>query len=235
MTFRFRQFSVEDDQSTMKVGTDGILLGAWIETGEAKNILDIGTGCGVIALMMAQRSTASVDAIDISLESTDQARSNFLASPWKDRLKALHRSFMEHATNPENKYDIILTNPPFFRNSLKSLDSSRNLARHHEAFQLTELFEAVNIMLHETGALYIILPQTNTGLLMELALIHHLPVNHILNIKPKEDKIQNRVIMKFGRTKPEKVQVDELIIRHSDNSFTEKYKELTGDFYLSLP
>lgn len=235
MTFRFRKFSVEDDRSTMRIGTDAILLGAWIDAGKAERILEIGTGCGVIALMMAQKSNASVDAIDINLESVAQARSNFENCPWKDRLTAYHRSFREHAEYARIKYDIILTNPPFFRNSLKSTDTKRNLARHHEPFRFTELFETVNILLSEKGSFYIILPETNIVYLRELAMIYQLPVHQILNIKPKENKNINRVLMKFCRTKPENETIEELTLRHADNSFTSQYKELTGNFYLSLP
>src|SRR5664279_2325982 len=146
MTFRFRQFSVEDDQSTMRIGTDAILLGAWADPSKAERILDIGTGCGVIALMMAQKSNARVDAIDINPESVEQACSNFTNSPWRERLTAFHRSFREHAKTADGAYDIIVTNPPWFTNSLRSNDERRNLARHHEDFDLSGLFEAANTM-----------------------------------------------------------------------------------------
>jgi tRNA1Val (adenine37-N6)-methyltransferase len=235
MTFRFKNFAVEDELSTMRIGTDAILLGSWINTVKAEKILDIGTGCGVIALMMAQKSHASVDAIDIDPESIGQARLNFRNSPWNDRLTAWHRSFSEHAENKAIKYDIILSNPPYFRNSLKSPEPRKNLARHHGSPGFAGLFEAVNILLSENGSFYIILPETNMKWVMELAMIHRLPVNHILKIKPKDDKKANRVMMKFRRTTPENITVEELVIRHKDNTFTDQYKELTADFYLGLP
>jgi len=235
MTFRFREFSVEDDRSTMRIGTDAILLGAWIDASGAEKILDIGTGCGVIALMIAQKSNAQVDAIDINQESVDQARLNFDNSPWKDRLTAWHRSFREHAASAVTKYDIILTNPPYFRNSLRSADTKRNLARHHESFSFDGLFEAVNTLLKEKGSFYLILPETNTKSVRELGIDYQFSLNKILKIRPKETKNNNRVLMKFCRIKPEQETVDELVLRHSDNSFTREYKELTANFYLSLP
>lgn len=235
MTFRFRKFSVEDDCSTMRIGTDAILLGAWTNPGKTDRILEIGTGCGVIALMMAQKSNAHVDAIDINPESVDQARMNFNHSPWKDRLTAINRSFQEHAKSSGILYDIIVTNPPFFRNSLKSPDIKRNLARHHGTFSFIELFKAANILLSDTGSFWLIVPVSASEAIRGQAQICKLVVHQILNVKPKENKKVNRVLMKFCRSNPEQEIVEELILRHEDNSFTRQYKELTADFYLSLP
>jgi tRNA1Val (adenine37-N6)-methyltransferase len=235
MTFRFRQFSVEDDASTMKTGTDAILLGSWIDPGNAERILDIGTGCGVMALMMAQKSTALIDAVDIDEDSINEASSNFKRSPWNDRLTASHRSLSEFAGHVAIKYDLILTNPPFFRNSLKSREEKRNLARHHDTLTLAELFDSVNKLLAYNGVFYIILPFAQNASMKELAGTFHLYANQILNIRPKERVECNRVLAGFSRIKPEKVVPGELTIRHADNSFTSDYKELTRDFYLGLP
>src|ERR1035437_4301927 len=130
MAFRFKQFIIEDDLSTMKTGTDAILLGAWAEPGKADSILEIGTGCGVISLMLAQKSEAHITAIDIDPDSIVQAESNSMTSPWRDRIKAMNISLQDLTSISEKKYDLILTNPPFFIDFLKSPDERKNKAKH---------------------------------------------------------------------------------------------------------
>jgi tRNA1Val (adenine37-N6)-methyltransferase len=130
MAFRFKQFMVEDDLCTMRIGTDAILLGAWAEPGQAKSILEIGTGCGVISLMLAQKSDARIVAIDIDEDSVKQARYNFTRSSWSDNLQAQMVSLQDHASASERQYDLIITNPPFFTGSLKSPDEKKNRAKH---------------------------------------------------------------------------------------------------------
>src|SRR5512133_2382473 len=132
-TFYFKQFKVEDGRSTMKVGTDAVLLAAIVEIEGAGKILEIGTGSGVIALILAQRSGARIDAIEIDRDSVSQAEENALNSPWKDRIDIIHSSLQEFATQSSNNYDLIITNPPYFSNSLKSSDKKRNISRHNDS------------------------------------------------------------------------------------------------------
>src|ERR1043166_5945137 len=125
-SFRFRQFTVHQDKCAMKVGTDAVLLGAWVNPGSAKRILDIGTGTGLIALMLAQKSTAKIDAVDIDEEAFLQARENFRISPWFQRLGIYHQTFQEFAQENSDKYDLIVSNPPYFKETKIPMEESRS-------------------------------------------------------------------------------------------------------------
>jgi tRNA1Val (adenine37-N6)-methyltransferase len=152
--FRFKQFSVDDSKCAMKVGTDAVLLGAWADVTCAETILDIGTGCGLIALMAAQRSNAHITAIDIDESTTLQSKENFLSSPWHDRLEAIHIEQFQ----PDYLFDLIICNPPFFKNALKTPFHERNLARHNDSLSFESLVSHVNILLSENGKFFFILP-----------------------------------------------------------------------------
>lgn len=138
-SFQFKEFTVFHDKCAMKVGTDGVLLGAWTECDNCKDMLDIGTGCGLIALMLAQKSAAFIDAIEIDNTAAIQAADNFKNSKWSNRLTIIHKSLQVHANSTSKKYDLIVSNPPFFENSLKTPLASRNIARHNEHL-LTKIF-----------------------------------------------------------------------------------------------
>jgi tRNA1Val (adenine37-N6)-methyltransferase len=231
MPFRFRQFTLEDDRSTMRTGTDAILLGSWTDPRNARRILDIGTGSGILALMLAQRSDASIDAIDVDPASIEQARDNFRNSPWNDRLHAILISFADHYPTPLQKYDLIITNPPFFKDSLASPDMRRNLARHDDRLSLEEIASGSVQILSETGNLFIILPAAIQGRFMAIAEKPGLFPQEVLEIKPKRNKKVNRVILKMGKGKPGTISSSELVIRKEDNSFTEQYLSLTGEYH----
>ncbi|MCX6250510.1 MAG: methyltransferase [Bacteroidetes bacterium] len=234
MAFRFKQFTVEDDHSTMRIGTDAMIMGSWVDPGNAGTILDIGTGCGVLALMMAQKSKAMIHAIDIDRNSVDQSQKNFSNSPWTSRLTVFYRSFTGHAVLAGIKYDLIITNPPFFMNSLRSPDEKRNLARHGDSELTEDLFESVNQLLNNNGEFYIILPSQQSLSAMNVAENFDLYVIGRLNIKSKPGKAIHRVITRFGRTPPEEESCHELIIRNSDNSYSEEYLEMTRDYHVGL-
>ena len=158
MAFHFRQFDLHDDQSTMRVGTDAVLLGAWVNPGNIKNILDIGTGCGILALMMAQKSNALIKAIDVDKKSVGQASMNFLQSPWFKRMKAIQCSLQEMADRRTDIFDLVVTNPPYFSNSLKSPDIKRNTARHDDLLNSHDLLAGVIRLVNEHGKFCLILP-----------------------------------------------------------------------------
>jgi tRNA1Val (adenine37-N6)-methyltransferase len=243
MPFRFKQFSVEDDQSSMRIGTDAILLGAWADVYSAKNILEIGTGCGVIALMMAQRSTAHITAIDIHQDSVKQATVNFRSSPWSYRLTPVNISCKEFAVTSKENFDLVISNPPFFSKSLKSPDGDRNLARHDDNLPVDELFDAVHKLFksHRTPectvhlhSLNIIIPSSKTNGVVEIANRFGFAFKKQLFIFPKPGKPANRVIMEFSDQPVLKSETAYLTLRTDDNSFSEDYKELTKDFYLDF-
>ena len=234
MAFRFRQFIIEDDLSTMKTGTDAILLGAWAEPGNAKSILEIGTGCGVISLMLAQKSEASITAIDIDPESIVQAKANFMNSPWPDRIKGMRISLQEFASITEKKYNLILTNPPFFIGSLKSPDERKNRAKHSPDLNHQELINGVKHLLDPDGSFLLILPATENQKFSTLAVASGLFLQQELKIRPKAGFPVNRILSRFGFQKVIQPKMKELVIRSSDNSFTRNYIEFTKEYHTGL-
>ncbi len=234
MAFRFKQFVVEDDQSSMRIGTDAVLLGSWINPGYASYILEIGTGCGVIALMMAQKCNAEITAIDIDEKSVRQADMNFRNASWHIRLKTLYCSFQEFADYYPDKFDLIITNPPYFINSLSSPFKSRNIARHDDQLNTRDLIKGVTRILGIIGKFCLIFPAEGAIKFQDYAKEHSLFLNRQLMVKPKPGAKPNRIAMEFSFTSPESVITEEIIIRREDNSFTDDYRELTKDFYLEF-
>ena len=156
--FYFKQFSVKDDRSTMKIGTDAVLLGIAADITNVRNILEIGTGCGIIALILAQRSEAEIDALEIDEESVIQAKENVSASPWKDRISVIHSSLQDFIPEDHKKYDLIISNPPFFSGTYKSHQSKRNISRHNDRLTFDELLDCSDALLADPGSLWVILP-----------------------------------------------------------------------------
>jgi len=232
--FRFRQFSVSDEKSAMKVNTDAVLLGAWVDTTGAESILDIGTGSGIIALMLAQRSDATIDAIDIDKDSFEQAKDNFQNSVWSNRLNAIHTSLQEYVKNSSEKYDLIVSNPPFFSNSLKSPSHSKTLSKHDDKLMHKELLASIQKLLNSGGRFCVILPYSEITKFKEQALIENLYCLKQFNIIPKQEKKINRSVMEFAQTKTGDFAESIITIRNTDNSFTKAYIDLTEDFYLHI-
>ena len=151
--FSFRQFTIHQDQCAMKVGTDGVLLGAWVNVENAQRILDVGTGTGLIALMCAQRSESVIDAVEVDRAASEQAAVNCSASPWKDRITVVHDSFQHFAESTAYRYDLIVSNPPFFKNSLKPKGLARSLARHDDRLSYESLLYYTVKILEPGGTL----------------------------------------------------------------------------------
>jgi len=234
MPFRFKQFVVDDSACAMKLGTDSVLLGAWARFENSSKILDIGTGCGVLALMSAQRSEALITAIDIDRSSIEEASCNFEASLWGSRLQAEHISLQEYASiKPEAPFDHILSNPPYFINSLKAPDKQRSRARHNDQLPFDELADAVTRLLSEDGKFSLILPVNEASRFIEIAGKHELSLTLRSDVVPVEGKIPNRVLMEFGKEKGS-IVLQTFTIRKSDSSYTDEYKFITNDFYLNF-
>ncbi|CAN5491014.1 methyltransferase [soil metagenome] len=227
--FHFLNFTIRQDRCAMKVGTDGVLLGAWVKASAADSVLDIGTGTGLIALMICQKSNAHVDAIDIDEEACLQAKENVLESPWPDRVRVIHSSLQEF--KPGRRYDLIVTNPPYFIDSFAPTDEARNRARQASAsLSYEELLSGVIRLLAPSGKFFVILPAKEGQWFRELAEQDGLFCNHITSLHTKADKPEKRVLMEFSR-KEEEIVEDRLIIHNDEGSFTEAYKKLTGDYY----
>ena len=232
--FRFKQFNISDEHSAMKIGTDAVLLGAWADVSEKKNILDIGTGSGVIALMLAQRSDANITALDIHKGSVEDAKKNFRNSKWADRLKVVRSSFQEYSQVGSTKYDLIVSNPPFFTNSLKSPNQLKNISKHNDLLPYKELIEGIKKLLDKNGIFCFIVPANEENNITQLSAEKGFHVKRKLTVYPKPSKVASRIILEFTASKAEEVTNENLIIRNNDNSYTSDYKKLTKRFYIHL-
>jgi tRNA1Val (adenine37-N6)-methyltransferase len=231
MAFRFRLFMVEDQQSTMRVGTDAMLLGSWANPGTAEKILDIGTGCGVLALMMAQKSTATINAIDIDEPSVAEARNNFHKSPWPSRISAFHDSLQSFSNHADSAYDFIITNPPYFSNSLKSPSARLSRARHDESLSLTELSYIASFLLAAKGCFSIILPSEVTQTFQEICAGNGLYLSRKLVVYPKPGTTAKRTLMEFTKNRSIIPVSSELTILAGSGKFSPDYLTLTGQFH----
>lgn len=231
--FRFKQFSIHQELCAMKVGTDGVLLGAWTNVSNGSSILDIGTGTGLVAIMLAQRTSASIDAIDIDNGACLQAEENVKQSPWKNNISVIHSPLQLFAMEAQKIYDIIVTNPPYFTNALKTPNEQRNLARHNDSLSITDILQGVNKLLNPAGRFVIILPYIEAQLFIVESAMYHLYCNKKLVIKTLPTKKPTRIIMEFSKRRTKLVE-DELSIYHSENIYTEDYKELTKDYYINF-
>lgn len=234
--FSFKQFSIEQDRCAMKIGTDGVLLGAWtpIEN-NTYSILDIGTGTGVIALMLAQRSTAEqIDALEIDEEAYEQSVDNFENSPWSDRLFCFHAALDEFVEDPEDKYDLIVSNPPFYTEDYYSKNEQRDLARFADAMPFEDLIEAADLLLSENGIFSVIIPFKEEEHFLALAKEYELYPLKITRVKGTPTTEIKRSLLALSRNKKPVVPVDELIIETSRHQYTPEYIELTKHFYLKM-
>ncbi len=232
-SFKFKQFTLSDKNSSMKITTDAVLLGAWTNSRNSETILDIGCGCGIIALMLAQKSNAIIHGIDIHQDSVNEAKQNALNSPWSKRINFKTISFQEYWKSCNLKYDLIVSNPPFFMNSLKSSDKRRSAARHTDSLTYEEIIVGVKNILKENGRLCVVLPIRESDFFKEKALIESLYCTKILNVKNNSKSIVKRVLIQFELTKKQ-IQTDVLTIRKDNNDFSDEYRTLTKDFHTNI-
>jgi tRNA1Val (adenine37-N6)-methyltransferase len=232
-TFRFKQFTVHQDKCAMKVGTDAVLLGSWIHPRLSRFILDIGTGTGLLALMLAQKSFAGIDAIDIDEGAFFQATENIRTSPWFDRIYVYHQSFQDFINGADKQYDLIVTNPPYFHHASKPSIESRLNARHDDQLTFLELVNGVKKTLSPEGKFYLILPFKEGMEFMDIAQAKGLFCHQLVRVKTKADKQKKRLMMEYSKEFAIPVE-DEIIIHNEDCSFTEDYLNLTKDYYIGL-
>jgi tRNA1Val (adenine37-N6)-methyltransferase len=233
--FQFKQFSIEQDKTAMKVGTDGVLLGAWAPlTNHPYAVLDIGAGTGLISLMLAQRSHAEqLDALEIDDDAYEQAVDNFENSPWADRLFCYHAGLDEFMEEPEDEYDLIVSNPPFYTEDYTSGNDKRDTARFAASLPFEDLAEAAGLLLSEKGVFAIILPFKEEANFIALMQAEGLMPFKITRVKGSPDTDLKRSLMAFSYTEQE-VEIDELVIETARHEYTAEYIELTKDFYLKM-
>jgi tRNA1Val (adenine37-N6)-methyltransferase len=232
--FKFKQFTICQGNAAMKVGTDGVLLGAWADVAAADRILDIGTGTGLVALMLAQRSNAIIDAVEIDASAVMQARENIKNSPWADRISIVHKSFQEFQIHNKNNYDLIVCNPPYFTSSVKAHNALRSLARHDDRLSRYELIEGVLNLLSKNGKFSLIVPFIGSDVLIELASEYQLYPQKILKIRPVPGKKIVRIIFEFGKSLCQPREAEMIIETGERHQYSIEYIELTRDFYLKF-
>ena len=242
--FRFKQFTVWHDQCAMKVGTDGVLLGAWcpverISTKDSNEystkanvqVLDVGTGSGLIALMLAQRlPQAKITAIDIDGGAVQQAQHNFALSNWSDRLTCQQIALQD--LENQSHYDLIVSNPPYFQDSLKNPDQQRAMARHTDTLSYDELLKHSAQLLNASGMLALVLPIEAEEQIIQLANTYLLYPTHISHVYPKPGKVAKRLLITFSHQQPQTIIHSTLTLESDNAPRSEAYKELTKEFYL---
>ncbi len=235
-TFNFKQFSVQQDRCAMKIGTDGVLLGAWCPIdNHPYSILDIGAGTGILSLMLAQRSNAEqIDALEIDEEAYEQCVENFEASPWSDRLFCFHAGLDEFVDEPEDEYDIIISNPPFYAEDFKTDNSQRDLARFQDALPFEELITAADLLLSENGVFAVIIPYKEEERFIDLCAEVELYPVKVTRVKGAHNTPIVRSLLAFKRYELSVLTADELVIEINRHEYTDDYINLTKDFYLKM-
>jgi len=230
--FSFKQFSVHHDRCAMKVGTDGVLLGALAGDENPKSILEIGVGTGVVSLMLAQRfPEAKITGVEIDKEAWNQATENAKQSPWRDRIEFTNMSFQEFSANQNKKYDLIVSNPPYFTNHLKSNDPKRNIALHNDALPFGELAAGVVSLLDAKSEFWAILPPSQMVELEKKITPYGLKITSktLINDNPSKNII--RVIFNFSLF-DQALSIRNLSIKSESGIYSNEYSELLREFLI---
>ena len=230
---------MHQEHTAMKVCTDACLFGGWAaadaQIQSAKNILDIGSGTGLLSLMLAQQSAAHITAIEIEDGAFEQTKTNFNLSPWKDRLDVVHSSIQDYASmNKENLFDCIITNPPFYEGDLNSPDNAKNLAAHSTALPWDDLARSAASLLQENGAWYVLVPTLRAYTIQKLALNDGLQLSQECLMYNDAKHLPIRAMLKFVKQKEATIQRDKIIIKNADQSYTNEFKNYLKDYYLHL-
>lgn len=228
--FEFKQFRVNQDQCAMKVGTDGVLLGAWVNPQNAERILDIGTGSGLIALMLAQKSKAKIDAVEIEESAAEQAIENVENSSWSDRIIIHNTSFQDF--KPQQKFDLIISNPPFFDSGPKAPQKDRATARHNQNLTITHLISFSKKILNKSGHIALILPvEMRRELVLSIAK-NDLWIEKETRVIPVPGKSANRILFLLSENSDLIRRVDEIIVEENGrHQYSEEFKKITSDYY----
>jgi tRNA1Val (adenine37-N6)-methyltransferase len=230
--FRFKQFTVWQSDATLKVSTDACILGAWTDVRSTRRILDIGTGTGLLALMLAQHAPGvPIDAVEIDAAACELARENIRQSPFANQIQVIQIRIQEF--EPGHRYELIVSNPPFFQASLRSPETARNRARHADALTLPELAEAVEKLLAPTGTFVVLLPERETAQFDALAAERSLYPARRLVVRNAPGKSVFRVVSEYRRTAGVPT-IEQLLIRQLDGTYSEEFVALLKDYYLSF-
>jgi tRNA1Val (adenine37-N6)-methyltransferase len=231
--FRFKQFQITDERSAMKVGTDAVILGAWAQGNNPQSILDIGCGSGLISVMLAQRyAKAKIYGIEIDADAVKDARFNFQHAAWNKNLHIVHQDIQSY--QPSQKFDFIVSNPPFFKDSLFPDKVNRAGARHEQSLSIDELLDSVARLLEDYGVFSIVFPYDREGELIAKAEKLALFPMRILRTRNKPEAIIKRSFIEFSFTKKHDISYETFGIRNNDNVYSKEYQSLTSEFYLNF-
>lgn len=234
--FRFKQFSIHQEKCAMKVCTDACVFGAWVaedtQDRQVERILDIGAGTGLLTLMLAQKTTAAIDAIEIDQAASEQAAGNIAASNWADRIKLMNISLQEFKSIYH--YDCIICNPPFYEKDLRSDDESINAARHDTTLKLEELMLFISLYLSNSGKAYVLIPWHRTSYAMETAVKQGLFVQKKMLMKQSVKPGYFRTVLVLSKNTKATHETEEISIRDFEQEYTDRFVELLKDYYLRL-
>lgn len=231
-SFRFKQFAVQQDKCAMKISTDGVLMGAYAGQGNPKKILDVGAGTGVISLMLAQRfPEAMITGIEIDKDASEQATENIRNSPWNNRIRILNQSFQEFCKHHQDKFDLIVSNPPYFPNHLKTEDHQRNLALHNDTLPFGELVTGIKSMMDQEATSWLILPPYQMEETNKIAEVLGLFAFEKLKVQDKPTKNSIRSIQGFSFLR-KKLIINNLSIKNEGGDYSKEYSELLKDFLI---
>lgn len=218
----------------MKVNTDGVLLGAWTNLEGAETVLDIGTGTGLISLMIAQRTDAFITGVEIEKNAAEEAALNILNSEWSTRILIQHISYQDFASATQQKFDLIISNPPFFSNSVKNTNPHLSIARHNHMLPFTDIIEGTKKLLNKKGKLSLILPFDTAQEFIQNAMQENLYLTRLTEVKPFPHKRPNRCLMEFGKAQVALVITTMSVYDESGKDYSEEFKNMARDFYLKL-
>lgn len=230
--FFFKKFGLFHHRSTMKIGTDAILLARWTEVSDNDDVIDIGTGCGLIPLMLAQKGIKSADAVEIDNDSYEEAAQNFSNSAWNSRLSAIHDDIKHYAEICEKKYDLVVSNPPFYFGDNIPEKAKKGLARHTNTLSYNDLLSSVKKIMKLEGRFSLVLPAIESKTFLKDAENQGFYLEKELLIVPIEGKEPNRINMQLVVSQVDNIKTETFVLRHPDHSFTKEYKDFLKDYYL---
>lgn len=231
-SFTFKQFTIEQDMCAMKVGTDGCLIGAWADFAGCQRVLDVGCGSGLIAIMAAQRSDAHITGVEIDADAARQARSNADNSPWGARIEIVNSDFLSYITR--ERFDAIVSNPPFFKNSLKCPEERRNAARHDTTLPCASMLRHAASLLVEGGTLSVVIPSDMLAEWCDEALFKGLSPRRIARVHTLPHKQAKRVLLELVKGAHPVPDVTDLILEDRPGEYSKEAKLLMQDFYLKI-
>lgn len=231
--FFFKKFGLFHHRSTMKIGTDAILLARWTEVTENDYVLDIGTGCGLIPLMLAQKGIKSADAVEIDRDSYEEAAQNFSNSAWKKRIFAINDDIKHYSEVCTKKYDLVVSNPPFFFGDNIPEKTKKGLARHTNTLSYRDLLNSVKKLMKQDGRFSLVLPARESTTFLQEAENQGFFLEKEIKIVPIEGKEPNRINMQLIVNQVDKVNSETFVLRNPDHSFTKEYKDFLKDYYLN--